>query len=60
MARQALAITGSIIGSNFGPVGAQVGYFVGDQVGAYIEGPTNIPGPSLGDASIQTSRDGVR
>lgn len=58
MAREGLGIVGAVVGSYFGPIGTQIGYAIGSAVGGYID-PIKIPGPSLGEAPIQTSRDGV-
>ena len=59
MARQALGIAGAIVGAYFGgPAGAQAGFALGSMLGGAID-PETIPGPKLGDAPVQTSRDGV-
>ncbi len=59
MATQLLGITGAIIGGAFyGPRGAQIGFAVGSIIGGIID-PPHIDGPKLGDAAIQTSRDGI-
>lgn len=48
-ARQALQITGMIVGSFFGPVGAAIGGAIGGEIGGYIDGPPE--GPRLDDLS---------
>jgi len=58
MARQGLALAGGIIGSYFGPVGAQIGFAIGSAIGGMVD-PEKIPGPKLGDIPFQTGRDGV-
>ena len=59
MAREALGIAGAVVGAYFGgPVGASIGFSIGSAIGGYID-PIKIPAPSLNDAPIQTSRDGV-
>lgn len=51
---------GAFVGAAFGnPVlGAQIGFTVGSGVGSIVD-PVTIKGPSLNDAPVQTSRDGV-
>ena len=50
---------GAVVGGYFGQAqGAQIGWTVGYSIGTVID-PGHIPGPRLGDAGVQTSRDGV-
>lgn len=59
MARQVLPIVGAAIGAYFGgPSGAQLGYAIGSLVGNAVD-PLVIKGPRIGDASVQTSAEGV-
>lgn len=59
MARQVLPIVGAIIGGIYGgPSGAQAGYAIGSLVGNAVD-PLVIKGPRIGDASVQTSAEGV-
>ena len=59
MAREILGVAGAAVGFAFGgPAGAQVGFAVGSVVGGLID-PLQIDGPKLGDAAVQTSRDGI-
>ncbi len=57
MAREVLGITGAIIGAEFGQPG--IGFAIGSTIGAIIDGPTKVKMPGLGEAPIQTSRDGM-
>jgi hypothetical protein len=58
-ARVILGVVGAAVGSIGGPGGAALGFSIGSAIGGVIEGPGSIDGPKLGDASIQTSRDGI-
>lgn len=59
MARQVLPIAGAVIGGAIGgPMGAQIGFALGSVLGNAID-PQVIKGPSLGDAGLQTSAEGV-
>ena len=59
MAGPVLGIVGAAIGGAFGgPMGAQIGFAVGSAIGGLID-PPQFDGPKLGDAPIQTSRDGI-
>ncbi len=58
MAREVLGIVGAAVGSIWGPAGAQYGFMIGSAIGSVVD-PLVIAGPKLGDAPIQTSRDGV-
>lgn len=59
MARQALALAGGVVGAYFGgPVGAQIGFAIGSAIGGYID-PEEMQGPKLGEAPVQSGRDGV-
>jgi len=59
VAREALGIAGAAIGFMIGgPVGMQIGFALGSVIGAIID-PTILDGPKLGDANVQTSRDGI-
>lgn len=58
MARQILPIAGAIVGSFFGPMGAQIGFALGSIVGGIVD-PEVIQGPRLGEAGLQTSAEGV-
>jgi hypothetical protein len=59
MARQGLGLAGGVIGGYFGgPVGAQIGFALGSAIGGMID-PQQIQGPKLGEAPVQTGRDGV-
>lgn len=54
-----LAIVGTIIGTAIGgPIGGAIGSAIGSTLGNAID-PIIVDGPKLGDASSQTSRDGV-
>jgi len=60
VAREALGIVGFVVGAIIGgPAGASMGFALGSMVGAAIDGPEKIKGPGLGEAPIQTSRDGI-
>ena len=59
MAREILGVTGAIVGGMVaGPAGARWGFVIGSTIGGIIDPPT-FDGPKLGDASVQTSRDGI-
>ena len=59
MAREILQVAGAVIGQYFGgPIGAQIGYQIGNAIGSAID-PLEFQGPKLGDAAVQTSRDGI-
>jgi len=59
MAREVLGVVGGAVGGYFfGPTGAQIGFAIGSTIGGIVD-PPHIDGPKLGDASLQTSRDGV-
>lgn len=54
-----LAIVGAVVGGLIaGPPGAAIGMTIGSAVGTAIDPPIT-PGPKIGDAQAQTSRDGV-
>lgn len=53
-----LAIVGGAVGSIWGPGGAAIGMSIGSAVGTAIDPPVT-PGPKIGDAQAQTSRDGI-
>lgn len=60
MAREVLGVTGAVIGGIYGgPTGARIGFAVGSIIGGVIDGPDTVRGPGLGEAPIQTSRDGI-
>lgn len=62
--RDLLGVVGAGVGAFIGfplgnpLLGAQIGFTVGSGVGQIVD-PVTIKGPSLNDAPIQTSRDGV-
>lgn len=56
MARQVLPIVGAVVGAYFG--NPQAGYAIGAIIGNEID-PLKVNGPRIGDASIQTSAEGV-
>ncbi len=56
MAREVLGVVGAVVGGYFGY--PQLGFVIGSIIGGVID-PEHVPGPKLGDASVQTSRDGV-
>lgn len=56
MARQVLPIVGAIVGSFFGA--PQLGFAIGALIGNAVD-PQVIKGPRIGEASIQTSAEGV-
>lgn len=59
MAREGLGIVGAAVGFAIGgPVGMAIGWNVGYTAGGLLF-PQKIPGPQLGEAPVQTSRDGV-
>ena len=59
-ARVILGVAGAAVGTVIGgPGGAALGWSIGSTVGGVIDGPGSISGPQLGDAGIQTSRDGI-
>lgn len=59
MAREALGLVGAGVGYLVGgPIGAQIGFAVGSAVGGYID-PVEVPHPGMGEAPIQTGREGV-
>lgn len=59
MARQVLPVAGAVIGGAIGgPMGAQIGFALGSIVGNAVD-PQVIKGPTLGEASLQTSAEGV-
>lgn len=59
MAREVLPIVGAAVGGFFGgAAGAQWGYAIGSLVGNAVD-PAVYKGPSIGDNTVQTSRDGV-
>ena len=59
MAREVLGIAGAAVGGMVGgPIGAQIGFTIGSVIGGIID-PPHIDGPKLGDAAVQTSRDGI-
>ncbi len=59
MAREVLGIAGAAVGFIIaGPTGARIGFVIGSVIGAIID-PPEFDGPKLGDAQVQTSRDGI-
>jgi hypothetical protein len=56
--RQLLQITGMVVGSFFGPVGAAIGGTIGGEIGGYIDGPPE--GPRLGDLSAPQIEYGAK
>ena len=59
MAREVLGVVGAGVGFAIGgPTGAQIGYAIGSAVGTLVD-PPYVDGPKLGDAAVQTSRDGI-
>lgn len=59
MAREGLGIVGAAVGFAYGgPVGMAIGWNIGYTAGGLLF-PQKIPGPQLGEAPVQTSRDGV-
>lgn len=58
MAREVLGIAGGAAGWFIaGPAGAKWGFIAGSILGGIVD-PPHTPGPRLGDAGVQTSRDG--
>lgn len=59
MTREALAITGQVIGYYFGgPIGAAIGGAIGGTIGGYLDPPDPIRGPRLEDRKVSTSSYG--
>ena len=62
MAREALGIVGFAAGLYFSggnPQAAMAGFAIGSAIGGAIDGPVKVKGPGLGEAPVQTSRDGL-
>lgn len=58
MASLALGVAGAVVGSYFGPVGAQVGFLIGSYLGGFIDRP-HEDGPRINDKQIQASTYGI-
>lgn len=59
MASLALGVAGAVIGSYFGPGGAQVGFMIGSYLGGMLEGGPHTEGPRINDKAVQASTYGI-
>lgn len=59
MASLALGVAGAVVGSYFGPGGAQVGWMIGSYLGGMLEGGPHTEGPRINDKAVQASTYGI-